>query len=355
MLTSSQSPFPAEPRSTESSRLGAPSRPTAQRLTLLDALPGVAEAVDSEAHDVLRRALLRRTLHLEEGPWDARSVTSAANDAFGVVVLDGVLLRDSSLGGRHHTEIFGPGDVMTPWTEATSLVPLQVAWRAVAPSSLGILDSVFLTASRRWPELGAVLTERHGETCARLGVHMSICQLPRVADRVSYMLWHAAERLGRVTPDGIVVPLRLTHEELGHLIGARRSTVTLALGALADSGALERRRDGSFVLHGEPPAAEGLSSWPPRQMEARQSRRAPRSPDVDGLRRQLEAVQPRTRELVARVAAEHERAREWRKRSHRLRERVRRDRAAATELRRGKPLLQDAAPTTVAPPPAPAG
>jgi CRP-like cAMP-binding protein len=250
-------------------RLG---RGETQRLCLLDVLPGIAEAVDPDARDVLRRALVRRTFRADEGPWDPEGPTRSAG-AFAIVVLDGVLLRDSRLGGRHHTEVFGPGDVVTPWIDPMSLVPLQTAWRALSTATLAVLDEVFLTASRRWPAMSAVLAERHGETCARLGVHMSICQLPRVADRITYMLWHTAERFGRVTPDGVVVPLRLTHEELGYLIGARRSTVTLAIGALVDSGTLERRRDGSFILHGEPPSGQEIPAWPPRHMEARAPRR----------------------------------------------------------------------------------
>ena len=43
-----------------------------------------------------------------------------------------------------------------------------------------------------------------------------------------------------MTPDGVVVPLQLTHEALGQLVGARRPTVTLALKMLCDRGAIER-------------------------------------------------------------------------------------------------------------------
>jgi Mn-dependent DtxR family transcriptional regulator len=50
-----------------------------------------------------------------------------------------------------------------------------------------------------------------------------------------------------MTPDGIVVPLRLTHETLGALVAARRPSVTSALGRLADAGLL-RRGDGVWLL-----------------------------------------------------------------------------------------------------------
>ena len=51
-----------------------------------------------------------------------------------------------------------------------------------------------------------------------------------------------------MTPSGVVVPLSLTHELLGRLVGARRPTVSLALKALIDRGALVRRQDRSWLL-----------------------------------------------------------------------------------------------------------
>ncbi len=67
------------------------------------------------------------------------------------------------------------------------------------------------------------------------------------------ILWHLAERWGRVHPDGIVVPLPLFHQRLADLVGAHRPAVTTALGGLTDAGSLTRRENGNWVLHGEPP------------------------------------------------------------------------------------------------------
>jgi hypothetical protein len=54
------------------------------------------------------------------------------------------------------------------------------------------------------------------------------------------------------------VPLALTHRILGQLVGARRPTVSTALGELAERGELVRRVDGSWVLRGSPPDASAL-------------------------------------------------------------------------------------------------
>lgn len=54
--------------------------------------------------------------------------------------------------------------------------------------------------------------------------------------------------MGLRHPEGIVLPLALTHDLLGQLIGARRSTTTLALRALESDGLFRRTEDGSWLL-----------------------------------------------------------------------------------------------------------
>lgn len=50
------------------------------------------------------------------------------------------------------------------------------------------------------------------------------------------LLWHLADRWGRVRSDGVIVALDLTHSVLAELVAARRPTVTRSLSELADKG-----------------------------------------------------------------------------------------------------------------------
>jgi CRP-like cAMP-binding protein len=86
---------------------------------------------------------------------------------------------------------------------------------------------------------------------------MALSHLTRVEVRLLALFWHLADRWGRVASDGVLVPLRLTHQTLAALVGAQRPSVTTALGGLADSGRVTRRDDGGWVLHGEPPLELG--------------------------------------------------------------------------------------------------
>jgi CRP-like cAMP-binding protein len=55
------------------------------------------------------------------------------------------------------------------------------------------------------------------------------------------VLWQVGQRWGRMTQDGVVLRLPLTHMVLADLTASRRPSVTLALQRLESSGAVVRR------------------------------------------------------------------------------------------------------------------
>ena len=81
----------------------------------------------------------------------------------------------------------------------------------------------------------------------------AIAHLTRVDDRLLALLWCLAERWGRVVPGGVLVNLRLPHRTLAGMVGARRPSVTTALGQLISREEIERRPDGGWLLRGDPP------------------------------------------------------------------------------------------------------
>ena len=122
------------------------------------------------------------------------------------------------------------------------------------PTQLAVLDQGLVTRMAPWPQLGVELFARGTRRAHSLAVALAIAHHQRVDDRLLLTLWHLAERWGRVRPDGITVPLPLPHQRLADLVGAHRPSVTTAMGELARSGAVSRREDGVWMLHGAPPA-----------------------------------------------------------------------------------------------------
>ena len=132
----------------------------------------------------------------------------------------------------------------------------------LSPLTVAVLDRRFAAEMTRYPEITASLFDRLSERSLRLATTQAISQLTRVDRRLKALFWHLAERWGRVSGDGVIVPLALTHRILGQLVGARRPTVSTALSELAEREELTRRPDGSWLLRGDPPDAESLARKP---------------------------------------------------------------------------------------------
>jgi hypothetical protein len=118
---------------------------------------------------------------------------------------------------------------------------------------MAIIDHALAVRAAQWPEIFACFVERAARRAERLVLMQAIGHLTRVDDRLLAMLWCLAERWGRVVPGGVAVGLRLPHRTLAGMVGARRPSVTTALGQLIERGEVARRPDGGWILLGDPP------------------------------------------------------------------------------------------------------
>jgi CRP-like cAMP-binding protein len=85
-----------------------------------------------------------------------------------------------------------------------------------------------------------------------LSFRLAILELRHVDLRVLLLLWHLANRWGQVSGEGIRLNLDLTHELIARMVGAHRTSVTLALRKLTQEGRLARAGR-TRVLLGPPP------------------------------------------------------------------------------------------------------
>ena len=77
---------------------------------------------------------------------------------------------------------------------------------------------------------------------------LALTQARRADVRLRTLFWHLADRWGRVTPNGIVLPLSLTHDLIAQLTGLRRPSVSLTLGELERAGEIVRVGRARWVL-----------------------------------------------------------------------------------------------------------
>jgi CRP/FNR family transcriptional regulator, cyclic AMP receptor protein len=221
---------------------------------ILELDPELGQLLEGERLLTARRDLQVIVHTLHDGPWEASRLAGASPDHIGLLVLDGVLAREVLVSDTISTELLGPGDVVRPWRlhEGDALLQHTVRWNVLTRSRIALLDRRFAAQLARYPEVNAAVIDRINERALRLAVTQAISQLNRVDRRLLALFWHLAERWGRMTPDGVAIPMTLSHRMLGQLVGARRPTVSTALGELARLGELVRRDDGTWLLTGEP-------------------------------------------------------------------------------------------------------
>jgi CRP/FNR family transcriptional regulator, cyclic AMP receptor protein len=231
---------------------------------LLEADPELGALLSQQRRADAERELVVRTHRIAVGPWDVSRISGASADHVGLLVLGGVLSRELVVADQVSAELLGPGDLVRPWqaSSGAGLLPVHAVWSVLSTVSLAVLDRRFAAEAARYPEITAALFERLGERSLRLATTQAISQLTRVDRRLKALFWHLAERWGRVSGDGVVVPLALTHRILGQLVGARRPTVSTALSELAERGELVRRPDGSWLLRGDPPDPQNFARRP---------------------------------------------------------------------------------------------
>ncbi len=224
-------------------------------ISLVDADPDLAEELSDDERERARHETITALRRLSPGEWDATRALEPDVHHRGFLIADGLLSRDVEVMGRQCVELLGPGDVIRPWSwdSEGSHVQAEIGWTVLEPTRLAVLDHRLITRLAPWPQLGVELFGRGIRRAHALAVALAIAHHQRVDDRLQLTLWHLAERRGRVHPDGIVVPLPLSHQRLAHLVGAHRPSVTTAMGQLAREGAVSRRSNGDWVLHGEPP------------------------------------------------------------------------------------------------------
>jgi CRP-like cAMP-binding protein len=224
------------------------------RLPLLDVEPSLAGYMPREGQELGRRLTVQvRTV--PPGAVDPDALLDEAA-AFAAVILEGLIMHRVSIGEQPALRLLGPGDMMSSSSSSSSSsLTARSEHRVATPVRIAMLDDRVLWLAQRFPRLFSGLQARVAEQQDRVAAQLAVCQLPRVEDRLTAMLWLIAERWGRVTPGGTVVPISLTHDALGELVGARRSTVSLALKQLVEDGTLVRNDGGWLLLEPLPEAA----------------------------------------------------------------------------------------------------
>jgi CRP/FNR family transcriptional regulator, cyclic AMP receptor protein len=228
-----------------------------ERIAVLRADPELADRLEGARRARAEGLSVARVVRRDPGIWETADDADHARDGLGLLVVEGTLVRRVGMAGRQGAELLSVGDLLQParhdGEEAT--LPFDATWRVLTPLRLAVLDLAWMARMAPYPEVMAEIASRIMLRSRRLASLLAIAQQHRLDDRLQLLFWQLADRYGRVGPDGVRLELDLTHELIGHLVGAHRPSVSVALARLQGAGVL-RLEAGRWVLLGPAPKLE---------------------------------------------------------------------------------------------------
>jgi CRP/FNR family cyclic AMP-dependent transcriptional regulator len=215
--------------------------------------PDLAARVPAERRRLAARCCQARVAEIPEGEWSGQ-VDGIDSSGLGLLVLSGVLCRRVGQSECYGAELVGPGDLLRPWEQvgSWSSIPTEATWTAIQSSRLAVLDAEFAQRASHFPEIGSQLVGRALMRSRYLAILTAIISQRRIETRLTMLFWHLADRFGQVHGEWVEIPIPLTHSVLSELVAARRPSVSTALSALQERGAIVREGRG-WRLHGTIP------------------------------------------------------------------------------------------------------
>ena len=124
--------------------------------------------------------------------------------------------------------LHGAGQLLLPHPADSCFLHLQAQTEV-------LLVPISWQEARQWPDLPEQLRGRLWQQEAWAAMQAR----PHLADRILGLLELLAEQFGRTQPDGVLIDVRITHQQLAAASGATRTTVTRILQELRRRAVLD--------------------------------------------------------------------------------------------------------------------
>jgi CRP-like cAMP-binding protein len=221
-----------------------------RRASLLDLDDDLAQECDPAIRATARAMATVRVAEAEPGPCDLEPWFADVAPGPGLLVLDGLVAVNTSVGDRAACELVGGGDLLQHVEPRTDeLVAQTETCQALSPATFALLDGAFADRVGAVPQVGMALLRRAARRASEAETLRAIASHPRLEVRLVLLLWHLASRWGRVVPGGIRLTMPLTHRLLGQLVAAERPSISHAMHRLAQTE-LVVGTAGDLLLHG---------------------------------------------------------------------------------------------------------
>ena len=109
--------------------------------------PELASGLDAEGLATAEQ-ITAPVLRVPTGSWDFQADPSKLSSHLGLLVVEGLLLREVIVGEVACAELLGTGDVLRPWTASSgeqASIQAEARWEALQDVRLAVLDPRLLT------------------------------------------------------------------------------------------------------------------------------------------------------------------------------------------------------------------
>lgn len=146
------------------------------------------------------------------------------------------IARISEEGREVTFALLEPGEIFGE-LEALDDLPRDTLAEALDDSELCIMQQdTFLTLIRSKPELSFRLTKLIGFRMRQIESRVEDLVFRDVPYRLAHLLLQLSKDYGKETPQGILLKIKITHQEIANLIGSIRETVSTILGDFKKEG-----------------------------------------------------------------------------------------------------------------------
>lgn len=168
-------------------------------------------------------------------------------DRFWVLRTGQVKIVRQEVDGREVIlEVIAPGE---PFGGAALLMPQQpaTARAMVAAETLSLSREAFEQAVLEHPGLTRRVIHMLGQRLHSM-MQLQVLAGERVERRLAHILLKLARRAGRAEPDGVLITLPLSRQDLADMAGTTLETAIRTMSRLRQQGVAETRRGGYVVI-----------------------------------------------------------------------------------------------------------
>ena len=203
-----------------------------QKCGLFEHLPD-AELVELERRARLRKIPRNGTIYFPRDDADAIYVVLEGRVRLVSITRDG---KQAILA------LFEPGDLFGELALAGADRRDDYAEAVVSSQVLCVPRDAVEAVMERNPNLTLAVTKLIGWRRRRLERRLRSLLFASNRERLTSLLWDLLEQYGSRVSDGVLLDIRLSHQDLANLIGVTRESVTLALGELQSEGVVSLGR-----------------------------------------------------------------------------------------------------------------